>query len=93
MTNSKKMIFEGTVKELKNHYTINETIKEVFGFVNAPIMKKVLYGFTIQKPTSYRVYEYYNEQGERKGSYRTWVFGEIETNPSDRSSAEFLSIK
>ena len=69
-----ELIFQGTVKELKNTYTTLEQLPEPW--VKKPVMKKVLYGIEIQKPTGYRIYR-------REGgiSSRTWVFGDLEVNP------------
>ncbi len=69
------MIFETEVVETKNNYTVSNTIEKVFS-VKKPIMKKILYGVEVEKPTSYRIYKTEN------GSYRTWVFGDLEINPS-----------
>ena len=68
------LIFEGTIKELKNHYTINEDLTEVFGLVSKPIMKKIARGVKREKPTGYRVYK------TKYGMSRTWVFGDVEKN-------------
>jgi hypothetical protein len=70
-----KLIFECKVKELKNHFTIEGTIEKEWG-MKKPIMKKVLYGVEIKKPTSYRIYTY------PEGSRRTWVFDDLEINPA-----------
>lgn len=68
------LIFECKVKELKNHFTIEGTIEKEWG-MKKPIMKKVLYGVQIKKPTSYRIYTH------EHGSRRTWVFDDLEINP------------
>jgi hypothetical protein len=70
-----KMIFETEVVETKNNYTVSDTIEKVWS-VKKPIMKKTLYGVEIKKPTSYRIYQ------SEMGSRRTWVFGDLEINPS-----------
>jgi hypothetical protein len=71
-----ELIFEGTVKELKNTYTIEEQLPEPW--VKKPIMKKTLYGVEIKKPTGYRIYKFNNGIS----SCRTWVFGNLEINPN-----------
>ena len=77
------MVLEAKVIEKKNNYTIEDTIINEWD-VNKPIIKKVLYGVEIQKPTAYRVYI----DGDRK--FRTWVFGELETNP-DRYNVQKIA--
>lgn len=72
------LILEANVIETKNSYTIDTTIEKEWGMKN-PIMKKILYGIEIQKPTAYRIYNHEN------GSSRTWVFGDLEINPDRRS--------
>lgn len=69
------LIFETTVVETKNNYTIEGTIEKEWR-MKKPIIKKILYGVEIQKPTAYRIYTHKN------GSNRVWVFGELEINPS-----------
>ena len=73
------LIFETTVVETKNNYTIEGTLEKVWGdaMTKKPIMKKILYGVEIQKPTAYRIYTY-----ENGNSVRTWVFGDLELNPN-----------
>ena len=78
----KTLLFESAVKELKNAYTTTETLPEPWS--KKPIMKKVLYGVEIQKPTSFKCYEV-------KGKYgtvldRTWVFGDLEINPQSHDA-------
>ena len=68
------LIFETTVVETKNNYTIEGTIEKEFD-MKKPIMKKILYGVEIEKPTAYRIYTHEN------GISRTWVFGDLELNP------------
>ena len=70
-----KKIFETTVKELKNHYTTDVDITFYWN-VKQPIIQKILFGVEIQKPSAYRIYETEN------GTRRTWVFGDLELNPS-----------
>jgi hypothetical protein len=70
-----RIIFETEVVETKNNYTILNTIEKVWS-IKKPIIKKILYGVEIKKPTSYRIYQ------TEIGSYRTWVFGDLEINPS-----------
>ena len=77
------MVLEAKVIEKKNNYTIEDTIINEWD-VNKPIIKKVLYGVEIQKPTAYRVYI----DGDRK--FRTWVFGELEINP-DRYNVQKIA--
>ena len=71
------LVLETSIIELKNHYTIEGTIEKEWD-MKKPIMKKVIYGTEIQKPTAYRIYRHAN------GSRRTWVFGELEINPDRR---------
>ena len=68
------LILEAQVIETKNHYTIDRTIENEWG-MKKPIMKKVLYGVKIKKPTAYRIYKH------QSGASRTWVFGDLEINP------------
>lgn len=70
-----KLIFETEVIETKNNYTVSDTIEKVWS-VKKPIMKKTLYGVEIKRPTFYRIYQSENL------SRRTWVFGDLEINPS-----------
>jgi hypothetical protein len=69
------MIFETEVVETKNSYTVSSTIEKVWS-VKKPIMKKTLYGVEVKKPTAYRIYQ------SGTCSRRTWVFGDLEINPS-----------
>ncbi len=72
MTNT-KLIFEGTIKVLKNTFTTVEQLPETW--VKKPIMKKVIHGVEIQEPTGYRIYKC------GALSKRIWVFGDLEINP------------
>ena len=69
------LIFTGTPKETKNSYTINENLPLIFG-ATKPIIKKIIFGIEIKKPTSYKVYK--SENSIR----RVWCFNNIELNPS-----------
>lgn len=71
----KTLILEAKVIENKNNYTIDRTITKEWG-MKKPIMKKILYGVEIKKPTAYRIYKCENY------SYRTWVFDNLEMNPN-----------
>ena len=79
----KTLILEVKVIETKNHYTIDSTIEKEWG-MKKPIMKKILYGIEIKKPSAYRIYRNGNS------SFRTWVFEDLEINP-DRISAKQLA--
>lgn len=72
--NIMELVFEGTIKENKKTYTINECMSNHWK-MKRPIMKKILWGIEIKKPTSYRVYK------SKNMSFRTWVFGNLELNP------------
>lgn len=72
------LTLEANVIETKNNYTIDTTIGKEWG-IKKPIMKKILYGIEIQKPTAYRIYKNDNLTS------RTWVFGDLEINPSRRT--------
>lgn len=79
----KTLILEAKVIETKNNYTIDITIEKEWG-MKKPIMKKILYGIEIQKPTAYRIYQHENAFS------RIWVFGNLEINP-DRISVKNLA--
>jgi len=71
--NTVNLIFETEVKETGNNYTTTSNLPQPW--VKRPVMRKVLFGVEIQKPTSYRIYDFGNV------IKRTWVFGNIEINP------------
>jgi len=74
------LIFETTdIKETKNHYTLAADIPQEHFGVKRPIIKKVLYGITIQKPIAYRIYNTKHENGGET-TCRTWVFPADELN-------------
>ena len=80
----KTLLFEATVKELKNTYTTIEMLPEPWN--TKPIMKKVVYGVELQTPTSFRCYELQGENGIVLS--RTWVFGDLEINPQEHNAQE-----
>ena len=80
------LLFETTVKELKNTYTTLESLPKPWN--KNPKMKKVLYGVEIQKPTGFRCYEVEGNFGTVLR--RTWVFGDLEINP-ERHTVEQVS--
>ncbi len=78
--NSVKMVHEFEVVETKNNYTTN--VNGLYGKLKKPVIKKILWGVEIKKPTAYRIYERYNSEGFLSATFRIWVFGDIEIYPN-----------